>query len=159
MPRLEATPGKLTIPGRPEEVQRWRIRGPIGPINYEVGNFNEGNGRAERIQLSVALSRGDRVFRIRNGGLMFVLPEDIIMSGGSESTETVMIPGKRMEVDLSQVEGDYKSGIRFEVRSEEDYPSDLIRSDEVKANIEAGGRVFITEDDDLLFIKPAAESR
>lgn len=151
MPNLESSPGKITIPGRPEEVQRSRVLGSIGPIDFEIHNFDAGVGRTEQVQISVALLRGDRVFRTRNQGLMFVLPEEMITPG---TTETVTIPGKKVEVDLSQVEGDYKSGIRFEVRSEEDYPSDLTRSADVMANLAAGGRVFITEDDDLLFIKP-----
>lgn len=69
-------------------------------------------------------------------------------------TGKIIIPGRPEEVDLSQVSGDTESGIRFELTGKEDYLNDGDpRSEKIKGVISRGGRVFVTEDDDHLFIE------
>jgi len=68
--------------------------------------------------------------------------------------EKITIPGKPVEVDLSQVSGDIRSGIRFEISPEDKWIGQMERGQDIQDTLKKGGRVFITEDDDLLFVEP-----
>ena len=70
----------------------------------------------------------------------------------------ITIPGRPVEVDLSQVSGDMSSGTRFEVSLEDQWIRDLEKGPEIENTLRSGGRVFVTENDDLLFVKPPVDS-
>ncbi len=151
MPDLETRPGKITIPGKPESIDLSRIGGNIGTIRHEITNskmYIESLPGNEDIKAAVL--RGERVFLTGSDGIMFVKP----ISEGPTVGETILIPGRPVEVDLNQASGDIRSGIRFEIGLETRWITELEKGLEVQNTLQNGGRVFITEDDDLLFVNP-----
>ncbi len=151
MANLETRPGKITIPGRPEAVDLSRIRGNIGRIKHEFGGDEVCIDRLPQGKnIKDALARGERAFLTRGEGVMFVTRIFESLPIG----ETVLIPSRPVEIDLSQVSGDIRSGIRFEVSLEDQWITDLEKGPEIQNTLENGGRVFITEDDDLLLVNP-----
>lgn len=66
----------------------------------------------------------------------------------------ITIPGRPVEVNLSQVRGDTDSGIRFEISPEDKWAAELDRGPEIQNALKKGGRVFVTEGDDLLIVEP-----
>lgn len=72
--------------------------------------------------------------------------------------DIIRIPRKPEEIDISRAHGDLGSGIRFELTGEENYFAELPESDVLKRHIGNGGRVFITENDDYLWIDPLKEN-
>jgi len=164
MANQEQQPHKITIPGRLEAVAKLRIRGPVGRIEHEYTG-KENYPLTEEV--AQALGRGERVFRIRDDGLMFVSaeaprPEPLRATGtligfSVEDLDTVDIPGKPIEVNLNQAEGDTRSGIRFEVRESDAWADKLDEAENIRSAFADGARVFITENDDLLFVRPPFE--
>ena len=150
MPNLEIRPGIITIPGRPESVDLSRVRGNIGHIEHEIaGNEVYIDRLSQGQSIKEALLRGERVFFTGDEGIMFIgAPTD------SQVGQTILVPGKPVDVDLSQVRGDIRSGIRFEVSLEDQWITELEKGPEIQDTLEDGGRVFITENDDLLFVNP-----
>ncbi|OGJ38376.1 MAG: hypothetical protein A2383_03935 [Candidatus Pacebacteria bacterium RIFOXYB1_FULL_39_46] len=73
--------------------------------------------------------------------------------------QSITIPGRAEEVDMSRVKGDWSSGIRFEVTVEE-IKSKIYRglileiTRKELAFLQAGGRIFVTESDNYLLIAP-----
>lgn len=70
----------------------------------------------------------------------------------------MVIPGRPEEIDLDKVHGDKDSRIRSELTGAETYLDQLPRANEVKDLIRRGGRVFITERDDYLFVDPPGKN-
>ncbi|MFH0937432.1 MAG: hypothetical protein V1808_04010 [Candidatus Daviesbacteria bacterium] len=76
-----------------------------------------------------------------------------------ETEKTITIPGRPEEVELSRVHGDISSGISFELSGQESYLSRSSECDHIKDLISRGGRVFVTEDDEYLFIEPKTHDK
>lgn len=170
MASLERTPGKITIPGRPEAVAKSRISGQLGPIEYEFsGQENYIDSMAQGAQIKQALGNGNRVFLIRDHGIMHVAPQiprprelratGTLVGFSVDDLENVLIPGKPVEIDINQAEGDTRSGIRFEVNQDDAWADKLEEADNIRSAFAEGARVFITEDDELLIVRPPFETK
>lgn len=68
--------------------------------------------------------------------------------------QTIIIPGKSEEVDISRAHGDIGGDIKFELSGDEGYFNQLPDAQDLRNLIDRGGRVFITEADGYLLIDP-----
>lgn len=66
----------------------------------------------------------------------------------------IMIPGEDRGVSIKRFSGDMDSGIRFELLSNAPFLDKLPDAAKLRAHMSQGGRVFITELDEYLFLKP-----
>ena len=73
---------------------------------------------------------------------------------GKENRQTIMIPGKPEDVDISRVHGAVEDDIRLELSGDEGYFNQLPDAQELRNLIDRGGRVFITEGDEYLLVDP-----
>ncbi|MCL4418559.1 hypothetical protein M1146_00480 [Patescibacteria group bacterium] len=76
------------------------------------------------------------------------------MNNQIERPKRITIPGRSEEVDMSRVHGDIETGIRFEVSGSEKWLGQFPRGKALRDVIEKGGRVFVTEADDFLWMDP-----
>ena len=67
----------------------------------------------------------------------------------NQERETMIIPGKPVKVDVSRVSGDTESGIRCELSL-----GNVESGDRLGEFMEKGGRVFITEEDNYMYVLP-----
>ncbi|MFH2118542.1 MAG: hypothetical protein ABII10_02305 [Candidatus Paceibacterota bacterium] len=80
--------------------------------------------------------------------------------------QSISIPGPIQEVDISRVQGDYLSGISFELNvakvkkeveryeGQERHQNWIKQQKELIAFLEAKGRIFITQNATYLFVAP-----
>lgn len=73
---------------------------------------------------------------------------------GKETRQTIIIPGKSEEVDISRAHGAVEDHIRFELSGDEGYFNQLPDAQDLRNLIDRGGRVFITEGDEYLLVDP-----
>lgn len=145
----EQNQGKFVIPGKPIKVGLSQLRGDIGS-----GIMHEITDTKHLQDITSVRLKGDRVFTTSHDGLVFVsqLQEGKI---SDPNEETILIPGKQEEVDISRVHGDTESGIRGELTGSETYLKDIPLGDRVINTVLNGGRAFLTENDDFLFVDPS----
>lgn len=72
-----------------------------------------------------------------------------------ETRDKLLIPGKPVKVDRSRVHGDLESPISFELTGKEKHLETSPRNNSIRETIARGGRVFVTENDDYLFVEPS----
>ncbi len=71
----------------------------------------------------------------------------------------ITIPGKPEKVSLSRIHGDTDSGIRFEVMGDEKFLQGIPLGETAKNIVSKGGRAFLTENDQFMFVDPPRKAR
>ena len=155
--------GTITIPGRPEVVSIDRVAGDLATgIEFEASRDLYVDWRGFESSLEF-LDKGGRIFITDSDFAVYVRPEGSEMEFPkdgfyfkNEGIEgPITIPGKPEIVSTDRVCGDTQSEIMFEVNQ------DMIKEwgdhKELLDFILQGGRVFVTDFDMWLFVKPKGD--
>lgn len=70
------------------------------------------------------------------------------------SGDEVTIPGKDKEINFSRLRGDISSAISREILGTEGGFKSLLDVEKIADQLKKGGRVFLTENDEYLFVDP-----